>query len=329
MKTFPRLNGLLDEAESEHRCACGMTDAMRRALRRRALAGELVNPYRNVYARREYWGTLTPVDRMLHVARALAQLHPRWVFAGLTAATAHGLEHAWGLHNGRLSVAVSASYYGKESRQPLDHVYMRTVEAVSASGLQVTTVPRTLVDCGLRYPFEYALALFDSALRNRCVTRDDVLAVCDGLVVDCGVVLRLLRYADARSENGGESLVRGIVITHGFVVPELQVSLVDPANPNVVYRVDFLWRLHDGRQIALEYDGMAKYADAEMTGGRTVRQTVHAEREREAALRRAGITTILRVDYDEVTRVQPVVDKLLKASVPTVDGRWGRVAALR
>lgn len=306
-----------------------MDDATRRALRRRACEGELANPYRNVYARREYWSSLTPVDRMLHVARALTMLHPQWVFAGLAAASAHGLDHAWSLHNGRLSIAVSASYHGKESRQPLDHVYMPTVEAVSAAGLRVTTVPRTLVDCGLRYPFEYALALFDSALRNGCVTRDEVLAVCDGLIVDCGMVLRLLHYADARSENGGESLIRGIAIMHGFVVPELQVSLVDPANPRATCRVDFLWRLHDGRIIVLEYDGMAKYSDTEMTGGRTVRQTVYAEREREAALRRAGVTTILRVDYDEAVHVQPVVDKLLKASVPMVDSRWTGATARR
>ena len=81
---------------------------------------------------------------------------------------------------------------------------------------------KNLVDCALLYPFEHVLSMFDSALRRGLVTREEIVAVCDGLRVDCGPVFRLLHYADARSENGGESFCRAVSIEEGFVPPQLQ-----------------------------------------------------------------------------------------------------------
>ena len=40
-----------------------------------------------------------------------------------------------------------------------------------------------------------------------------------------------MAYADGRSENGGESIVRGIMIDLGFALPELQVEIEDPLCP--------------------------------------------------------------------------------------------------
>lgn len=323
MRTYSQVEHLLDTAERERRCAFGENDSMRRALLRRAHIGELVNPYRNIYARSAYWSTLSFPERSLHVAQALNRKHRTWVFAGLIAATAHGLEHAWSLHNGRITVAVTGSVKDR-TRQPLDRIHMPRVDCERIGGLSVTPAARTLVDCGLKYSFANALAMFDSALRQGKATHDDVLEVCDGMSIDCGPVLRLLHHADARSENGGESLARGIIIDNGFATPELQVEVADPANPRNRYRADFVWRLHDGRVIVAEYDGMVKYADPGMTGGRSVRRTVHDEREREDALRRAGATTIIRLDYQEVTQIKPLVRKLVDAGVPTLDSRWAR-----
>lgn len=323
MRANSHVEQLLNTAEREHRCAFGEDDPMRRALLRRAHAGELVNPYRNIYARSAYWSALSLPERSLHVAQALNRKHRIWVFAGLIAATAHGLEHTWSLHNGRIAIAVTGSAKDR-TRQPLDRIHMPRVDRECIGGLSVTPVARTLVDCGLKYPFATALAMFDSALRQGKVTHNDVLEICDGMPVDCGPVLRLLHHADGRSENGGESLARGIIIDNSFATPELQVEVADPANPRNRYRADFVWRLHDGRVIVAEYDGMAKYADPSMTGGRSVRRTVHDEREREEGLRRAGATTIIRFDYQEVTQVNPLIRKLMDAGVPTLDSRWPR-----
>lgn len=172
---------------------------------------------------------------------------------------------------------------------------------------------RTLIDCALAYPFAQALPMFDSALRSGLTTREAVTAECDALNRDTGPVLRALHYADARSENGGESECRGIIIDAGFAMPELQVEF---QVPDGIRRVDFLWRLFDGRMVVLEFDGMLKYVDPSMTDGRGIKQVVADERNREEALKDAGVTAIIRTDYDEVKAVTPLVSKLAAAGIP-------------
>ncbi|MCH3975678.1 MULTISPECIES: hypothetical protein [Bifidobacterium] len=63
-----------------------------------------------------------------------------------------------------------------------------------------------------------------------------------------------------------------------------------------------------------------------MTQGRGVRRIVHEEREREAALRRAGVHTIIRTDFDEVSKRVGLVAKLEQAGVPRL-GADARMAA--
>ena len=180
----------------------------------------------------------------------------------------------------------------------------------------VTSPARTLVDCGLRYPFIETLPMFDSAFRRHLVTREQILEVCDGMHADCGHVFRLLRHTNPLNENGGESRCYATIIDEGFAVPQSQVVFIDPDAPWNRYRADFTWHTPDGRVIVLEYDGTAKYVDPTMTKRRDIRDVVRAEREREAALRRAGVTTIARVNHDEVVRRIPLVHKLLEAGVP-------------
>lgn len=184
--------------------------------------------------------------------------------------------------------------------------------------VRVTSPARTLVDCGLRYPFEQVLPMVDTALRRGLTSRDDVLAICDAMYEDCGDVLRLLHYADPLSENGGESLCRAAIIEEGFVLPQLQRPFVDPANGRDEYRADFTWCLPGGRIVVLEYDGMRKYVDPAMTDRRDVRGVVERERARETALRAAGVTTILRVSHAEVTERTPLILKLQRAGIPRV-----------
>lgn len=40
-----------------------------------------------------------------------------------------------------------------------------------------------------------------------------------------------LMHADGRSENGGESVVRAIILELGFAEPDLQVEIEDPSTP--------------------------------------------------------------------------------------------------
>ncbi|TPF94377.1 CTP synthase [Bifidobacterium sp. UTBIF-78] len=180
----------------------------------------------------------------------------------------------------------------------------------------ITSPARTLVDCGRTYPFAQVLPMFDSALRNGLVTPQQILEVCDGIHSECGGIMRLLHYANPLSENGGESFCRAMIIESGFATPQLQHTFTDMDSSWAQYRVDFVWHTEDGRVIVLEYDGKAKYTNPSMTHHQSVRSVVHGEREREDALKRAGVTTIIRADYEEVVGRTPLVRKLIDARVP-------------
>ena len=285
------------------------------ALRRRVAAGELVHPYPALYARASYWQQLNPSDRTLHMARALSILHKDWVFAGMVAAAAHGFEHQWSLHDGTMTVVTHhRGSYQRSAR--LRHVYVpKTAQGhVNMGGIPVTGEARTLVDCGLSLEFRFALPIFDSALAKG-VTVDSVLRVCGTLNVDCRNVFRLLHYADAGSENGGESLARGTMIDSALQVPRLQVGFIDPKTGRS-YRADFVWDLPDGRIIVGEFDGQGKYVDPSMTGGTDIAGVVSAERERQEGLQRAGVCRIFRFNFREVMNRRPLLDKALAAGVP-------------
>ncbi|WP_338023682.1 CTP synthase [Bifidobacterium simiiventris] len=322
MRTHPAIDALSARSRQRRRCFFPRTNAERKAVAVRVRAGLIVRPHRNLYSCAQYWDTLDPKERSRHIIRALSLQYPNRVFAGLSAAAMLQLDYAWSLHCGdRVFIASSSAIVAKRTYPLIRRIYMASIPAYpideSDTTVCVTSPARTLVDCGLRYPFEQVLPMVDSALRMGLVTGDEIADVCDSLYVDCGPVLRLTRYADPLSENGGESFCRATIIEEGFAVPELQRVFTD-ARTGSQYRVDFLWRLSDGRIVVLEYDGMRKYVDPAMTGSRDIRDVVRAERERETALRQCGVSMMLRTDFEEVRQRVPLTAKLLAAGVPQV-----------
>ncbi|RSX58117.1 CTP synthase [Bifidobacterium samirii] len=336
MRTHDALEYLFVQAELEQRCAFTHEPNLQRALQRRAIAGDLVRPHRGVYARVGYWASLNPAERRLHVIRALALRNPERVFADVDAAATFGLEQSWTLL-GRTPVHVLGpprSYGNIRCVWPADHdvceVRNAGTDAVTVrrrpddgpapepGTILVTSPASTLVMCGLRLPFARALPLFDSALRKGLVSREEIVAAAQSHHGPRDGLLRLARCADPLSENGGESWLRGLILDDRFVVPELQCEFVDPVT-GIRYRVDFAWRLPNSDRVVLEYDGAGKYVDPTMTGGRDIREIVHAERQREAVLRNAHVTTILRANYDDVLRWYPLRQRLIEAGVPRMD----------
>ncbi|MCI1212119.1 MAG: hypothetical protein LKF93_09820 [Bifidobacterium tibiigranuli] len=189
----------------------------------------------------------------MHLVRALARLHPDWVFAGVSAAAILGLEHSWRLHRDGLVYIATAGSANASDHSKLRRIYV-SAERLGEQlwrhgGVLVTSPAQTLVHCAARYPFIHAMPLVDSALRQGLTKKDAVAAACGQVVnrksVDVAEVGMLLRYADPLSENGGESFCRAVTIEEGFPSPQLQQEFVDPRNPSVIYRVDFVWYLPD------------------------------------------------------------------------------------
>lgn len=109
--------------------------------------------------------------------------------------------------------------------------------------------------------------------------------------------------------------MRGTIVDSGLMVPQIQIVFVDPLTGKS-YRADFVWRLDSGEVIVAEFDGTRKYVDPTMTDRRSIQSVVLEEREREAAILRAGATRIVRCTFDEVIVVEPMVHKLRAAGVP-------------
>lgn len=317
MKAYPQIDALLDQAENARRCAHSSDPLIQKGLYRRYRAGDLARPYPGLFTRAEYWHQLNEPEQSLHMARALRDLHPNWVFSGITAAAAHGFDHPRILHRQGLTITLPShgSYRPHEKLNIIYSPYPRE-KAVIANGIVVTNPSRTLLDCGRTIDFVHSLPIFDDAASNG-IEEKQILQECARTTLDCSRIFKLLRYTDAKSENGGESFARAVMIENGFSVPQLQVPFTDPLTGKQS-RVDFLWRTADGRIIVGELDGTAKYVDPQMTDRRSIQETVQAEREREQALFRAGVTEIVRFTFDDAVRQKPLITKLWRAGVPCV-----------
>lgn len=317
MNEHKEVTNLLDRAEHERRCAVSViTDgAIYHALRRRVSIGEVVSPYHGVYVRREYWRNLNPEQRSLHLIRALAMLHPQWVFAGVSAACLYGLEHTFSLHSDDTIYIASRGGRSPRDARNLHRISMKHIPMRQRNGILLTSPERTLIDCA-RLPFSTALAIFDSAFRNHLVSAETVLKFAGKVRCDADALATLLRYVDPRSENGGESLMRALIIELGYATPMLQVEFANPHNPEYPYRVDFCWKLFDGRIIVAEYDGMAKYADISNPNRATLQDKLEYERIRERDLRDDGVTTIIHIVYEHLMTPAAFDAKLTEAGVP-------------
>lgn len=131
-----------------------------------------------------------------------------------------------------------------------------------------------------------------------------------------------LMHADGRSENGGESVVRAIILELGFAEPDLQVEIEDPLNPGTYKRVDYYWLLEDGRTIVGELDGFEKYLktheNPRKSPDQNLRSAIKAmrrERMRETSLNLAGIT-VLRFSYADALDTEKFFSLLSTAGVP-------------
>lgn len=301
--------------QEEQRCAFGATDALRRAMRRRMIAGELVSPYRNVYASAEYWHTLNEHERQRHLIRALSKMHPGWVFTAESAACMYGLEHSYTLHDKGVQIA-SLLTGRRQDSQLLDRIYMRTIPLCDRGDVPLVTPERMLIDCAERLPFTAALPIFDSALRQELTTVQKVQHQLDSDSGRFEQTAAVLGAANLASENGGESLMRGLIDEARFAAPLLQIEFDNPSNPQMPYRVDFCWKLADGRIIVAEYDGIAKYADASNASRASIKAKLAYERNREKNLKTQGVTAIVHVFYEDLMTPRQLVGKLLEAGVP-------------
>ena len=106
-------------------------------------------------------------------------------------------------------------------------VFWRTLAAGRVAPGQATPPLQTVIDCARWLPFDEALAIADSALRHRSVTREQLLAAAASSNRDrgCPAVVRVLCAADGRADNPFETALRAISLdVPGLrLVPQVEI----------------------------------------------------------------------------------------------------------
>lgn len=193
---------------------------------------------------------------------------------------------------------------------------------MSNTGVRVTSLRKTLVDCLCTSDFRVGLAITDSAIHWELAGQREI----ECWIEKDGKGRRGIRqaretvaWADGRSENGGESIARATMIKLGFVAPYLQVEVFDPMEPDNPKRGDFGWQLEDGSWVIGELDGLGKYRKGGVDGARNgldaAIRALAAERRRESHLCLSG-SKIVRFSMRDVLDTTYFERLLTAAGVP-------------
>ena len=291
------------------------TRAEKIALRRRVQAGELVEPFPCMFERADAWEQLLPDQRMRRILSTLGASRPDIVFCSYSAAVMHRLPVSYRLLS-RVHVAAGTKEASHNSHHIARH-RMARVPSVEVDGVRVTPLVDTVIDCLITASLGDGLAIADAFLRQLDIEREllvDLVAVLGAARRGVARALYTASWADGRSESGGESIARGVMIEEGIVPADLQVSFIDPVDRESTMRGDYFFRLLDGTQVLGELDGKEKYVNKNMTGGKPLSNILLEERKRESHLTMLGMP-VVRFTMEDVWKKGRVKQLLAAAGV--------------
>lgn len=214
-------------------------------LERAVAAGDIVRVTRGRYA--------LPTDD-----RARAAAHQLTGTAVLTTAAAHWKwARMWEPRQPQIAVPRGRKV-SAELRDAVD-LRWRDIPAEDVVDCWVTSRERTLLDCAALLPFEQALAITDSALRDRAVTRSALVSRVESLPrVHQGRARRVFSAATPLAANPFESALRAIALAVPGLGVRCQVRIDDERG--WVGRVD----LADvSLRIVVEADSMEYHGERE------------------------------------------------------------------
>ena len=299
---YAALRERLARADEQGKFLVPMSRADARCLNKAVKRGDLISPAQGVYLTADMWQCKKPTDRSLAIARSLQELHPTWVFCGVTAALAYGMAVSFSLTDyvhRAVSRKTHTNPYG--ARGVVRHVVSED-SIVEVSGIRVTSIERTVFDCLRSLGFREGLAIVDSTLQRKLVTAEALsseFASYSPAFFGRSRAIETLAWADGRAESGGESVARAVMIERGFRLPELQHEVPDPVGVGEGYRVDFFWELAGQRNVIGELDGREKYLNPQMTGGRSAVDVLADERLRESRVSGSD-AKVMRFSFSQV-----------------------------
>lgn len=333
-----QIEALLDRSEEDRAGAVPKTASQAARMGELVKAGYLVRLMPGIYTRSQTVASWNGNPRVAAywLARAYSSAHPDKVLCSFSAAVVQGLWLSYAFLGTLYVVATKG-----ETTHRSPHVFYRKIkqfDKVTCGGVSVTNIEQTVLDCVLAAPFAEGLAIADSALRYFDLSNENLLAYfrrCGKRRPGIRRALAVARYASKDAENGGESIVRGLIIAAGYMPPTmLQVEFVDPVDGERTIRVDGFFALGGGRGVILEVDGMAKYPHlrdgeggwesgeghalgAGGAGYRDLRSVLVDERQRESHITALGYP-VMRVLFRRVREPDYLVSLLRAYGIPQV-----------
>lgn len=314
LAVFHMLDELFLEAERSGMLLAPSDRATRMALSRRMRRGDVVRPFRNMYAPASMWDALPWQERTSRIIHTYAALYPSCVFCSYTAAFILGLQVPKYRVTGGLHILSGKGVAG----HGVVHHAIPHCPVEYRGQLAVTSRERTAYDCMARAGFRRGLAVADSLLRLTGRDRGDVLDCLERSYAGFRGISRVrqsMAHADARSENGGESYARAVMIEYGVQLPDLQVEIPRPDDPHRPFRLDYYWELANGKRIGGELDGLDKTEDESMRGGRSRAEVLFEERTRGSLITAMGIQ-VVRFTFKMAQQTYPLLERLDLYGIP-------------
>lgn len=284
-----------------------------RALRRAAFRGEVTRLRCGAFVETSVWNALDDDDRQRLEVAACFEANQGGFVASHASAGALWEAPRVGERDG-LVHALTSLASGTRTEHGVRRHAVRDLElhVVQVHGIPCTSLERTVVDLALAGPFAEAVVVADWALRTH-TSREALAVALDELAPTYHRrrAERVIEFADARSGSAGESLSRALVDEHGFPAPVLQQRFDD--SHGLVGFVDFYW---PDFSLIGEFDGLVKYRDPAMTGGRDASEVVIAEKLREDRLRALG-NRCTRWVWATLHRRGELAAQLRSAGLPT------------
>jgi hypothetical protein len=267
----------------------------RNAQHRLVEAGHLARIAPAVFVEMDDWNLLDDRGRAVVRTRGIALARPRpLVVSHVTAALLHDLPIVGGLPS-RVDSLRSDVGGGRSEGSIRAHRCASPPPTLEIMGMQVTTLPRTLIDVALTNPLVVAVPMLDHALHTRSCRLDELrdewaLRRRHPSARRAGVCLDL---ATPLSESPLESILQVRLFEGGWARPRQQAKLPLSRGGNAY--VDCLF---DDQRLVLEADGRFKYGPV---AGLLTGAELWKEKQREDDLREQGFD-FRRPTWDRVWR---------------------------
>lgn len=253
---------------------------------------------RGAYIERKLWDSMSSEQQHKVLVQAVAlKLQGTYAISHESAAVIHKLP-LWAVELSDVHVTRPPGASPRKQAGVSHHVATLPDDQITAiEGVPVTVGTRTVIDAARVCSFESSVILADAALRDGHTTSDELLDVLNAMRDWPGArnAGRVVEFADALSENPGESLARIIMDAAGLPRPALQVTLITGD------RVDFLF---EEQFTVVEFDGKQKYGRL-LGPDDDPAEVVWREKKREDRIRELGyeVVRITWADLEDIERV--------------------------